>query len=714
MNEVRIIMDEARGFDDSHLGGRPWPFGTDTKDWRRLTKNEIYSLTTQGNRADSWDNIWIRNSFTPDCIRDCHFYGVNRIGSLQKALLEYGDLRLPIGIYSSTIISCDVSDNSAIHNVAYLAHMRIEERCILFNVDELVTCGNALLPDEESCEERKWVEIANENGGRRVLPFDGMLPTDAWLWSKYRDDAELMTRFLEMTDRMKNVCPANYGLIAEGSVIRNCHILKNIRVGQSAHIKGVNMLENLIINSSTDRPTQIGEGCELIDGIIGYGCKVFFGVKAMSFVMNDHSVLKYGAKFIHSILGFNSTVAGSEILNSLLFGAHIQHHSTSFLCSSVIKGMCNIAAAANIGSNHNSRAADGEIVAERGFWPGLNVSLKHNSRFAAFCLIAKGAYPAELNIPLPFCLVSNDVHADELKIIPGYWFRHNMYSLARNSIKTVLRDERIGDRQRIEYDWLAPDTVDQMLKGRRFLEELANRSDYVIQGQFPDGQGLLLAQDPDLFADKGVVESGRRSVRILHAGRGWRDYGRMIRFYAVRTLLASNQMEAYALSRKTTHPSSQVANAETDSYFSFQGFDSDPWENAGGQLIRKSRLEEIKNRVKAKEISDWNTMHNSYAEEAAAYPDECCKHAVQALRECAPSQFSPERLIEEALETANFIYDGIIESRKKDYENKFRNMVYDTDQERDAVLGPLEEDEYIKMSFEELKKFEALAEKGLS
>ena len=46
--------------------------------------------------------------------------------------------------------------------------------------------------------------------------------------------------------------------------------------------------------------------------------------------------------------------------------------------------------------------SDLEIVADRGFWPGLSVSLKHNSRFAAFCLLSKGAYPSELDIPLPF------------------------------------------------------------------------------------------------------------------------------------------------------------------------------------------------------------------------------------------------------------------------------------------------------------------------
>ena len=82
-------------------------------------------------------------------------------------------------------------------------------------------------------------------------------------------------------------------------------------------------------------------------------------------------------------------------------------------------GQSNIAAGATIGSNHNSRAADGEIQAGRGFWPGLCVSLKHNSKFASFTIIAKGDFPAELNIPIPFSLVSNDIANDQLVIMPA-------------------------------------------------------------------------------------------------------------------------------------------------------------------------------------------------------------------------------------------------------------------------------------------------------
>jgi hypothetical protein len=107
-----------------------------------------------------------------------------------------------------------------------------------------------------------------------------------------------------------------------------------------------------------------------------------------------------------------------------------------------------MAAGATIGSNHNSRGADGELLAGRGFWPGLCVSLKHNSRFASFTIIAKGDFPAELDIPIPFSLVSNDVSNDKLVIMPAYWFMYNMYALARNAGKYADRDKRTSSTGR--------------------------------------------------------------------------------------------------------------------------------------------------------------------------------------------------------------------------------------------------------------------------
>src|SRR5215203_793417 len=261
-----------------------------------------------------------------------------------------------------------------------------------------------------------------------------------------------MQKLKEFTQKKFSAQRGFYGQIGDRCIIKNTSIIKDVWICSYAYIKGANKLKNLTINSGPESKSQIGEGCELVNGVIGYGCRIFYGVKAVRFVLNSNSQLKYGARLINSYLGYNSTISCCEVLNSLIFPAHEQHHNNSFLCAALVMGQSNMAAGATIGSNHNSRAADGEFISSRGFWPGLCVSLKHNSKFASYTLIAKGDYTAELNIPLPFSLVSNDEANNRLTVMPAYWFMYNLYALARNEGKYTDRDKRIEKAQHIEYD----------------------------------------------------------------------------------------------------------------------------------------------------------------------------------------------------------------------------------------------------------------------
>ena len=429
------------------------------------------------NTSDNWDVIFVSQFFSAELVKNCEFYGLVRIGNLQPLYLEFHNLRMPVGLYNSTIISCDFGNNVCIDNVNYLSHYIIGNEVMIANVNEIATTdkakfGNGIVSEGEDEDLRVWMELCNENGGRKVIPFDGMLPGDAYLWSKYRTDKILLDKFKEFTQQKFDNQRGHYGKIGDRTVIKNCRIIKDVKIGTDAYLKGANKLKNLTINSDQDRTSQIGEGVELVNGIIGYGCRIFYGVKAVRFVMASHSQLKYGARLLNSYLGNNSTISCCEVLNSLIFPAHEQHHNNSFLCASLVMGQSNIAAGATIGSNHNSRSPDGEIIAGRGFWPGLCVSLKHNSKFASFTILAKGDYPAELNITIPFCLVSNDVSNDKLVVMPGYWFMYNMYALERNSWKYSDRDRRTDKIQHLEYDYLAPDTINELFDSLKILTAL--------------------------------------------------------------------------------------------------------------------------------------------------------------------------------------------------------------------------------------------------
>ncbi|MES1226620.1 MAG: DUF4954 family protein, partial [Bacteroidota bacterium] len=516
-----------------------------------------------------------------------------------------------------------------INNVDYLSHYILGNEVMIINVNELATTdhakfGNGILKEGEDESLRIWLEVCNENAGRSVLPFDGMLPGDAYLWSRHRDDSQLMGKFKQFTQNKTDTHRGYYGKIGDRTIIKNTAIIKDVWIGSDAYIKGANKLKNLTINSSSEAKTQIGEGCEIVNGIVGFGCRIFYGVKAVRFVMASHSQLKYGARLINSYLGNNATISCCEVLNSLIFPAHEQHHNNSFLCAAMIMGQSNMAAGATIGSNHNSRGADGEIIAGRGFWPGLCVSLKHNSKFATFTLIAKGDFPAELNIPIPFSLVSNDVTHDKLVVMPGYWFMYNMYALARNAVKYPDRDKRIEKKQLIEFDFLAPDSVNEMFDALELMKKLTgiayakkNNNKVSENNAVETGIKLLEEQNEKIneleILAKGFENSDRK-IQLIKVPQAYTIFKELIVYYGVTQIIHFIQRNNIKDWEKLTQALPKRA-VRSD------------WKNIGGQLIPSTSVDILINNVKSGKINDWNAVHGYYEKYGSLYPEQKFQHA---------------------------------------------------------------------------------------
>lgn len=668
-----------KGKDEYYL--RNIQFGSKTN-YRKLTSKDIAVLVRNHNIADNWNTLFVTASFNPELIKNCTFYGWIRIGHLEPLYQEFHNLRMPVGLYNSTIISCDFGNNVCISNVNYLSHYIIGDEVMIANVNEMATTdtakfGNGIIKNGEDEKTRTWMELCNENGGRRVIPFDGMLPGDAYLWSKYKDDEDLQDKLKELTQKKGDSQRGYYGKIGNRTVIKNCRIIKDVMVGTDAYFKGANKLKNLTVNSDEQRKSQIGEGCELVNGIVGYGCRIFYGVKAVRFVMASHSQLKYGARLINSYLGNNSTISCCEVLNSLIFPAHEQHHNNSFLCAALVMGQSNIAAGATIGSNHNSRSADGEIVAGRGFWPGLCVSLKHNSKFASFTILSKADFPAELNIPVPFSLVSNDVSNDQLVVLPGYWFMYNMYALARNTWKYTSRDRRTEKIQHIEYDYLAPDTINEIFNALQLLKKLK-------------------------CTDKGTAEitgweNKDRKTVIIKVPQAIKIFEELITFYGVTEIFkyaAADSITSFEELKKNL--SAKIKRSE--------------WLNIGGQLMQKTEVEKLKNNVKNNSIKSWEDLHNVYRQQGKKYTTDKLNHAYTSLLEIlniTPKQFTSvlfKQLLQQAINTKTWLCKGILQARTKDYDNAFRKMVYDTTKEMNTVIGRLEDNTFIQEQFQELEE----------
>ncbi len=686
--------------------------------YRKLTAYETEVLVRNGNTSDDWDKVQVSNAFNPELVQRCKFYGLVRIGKLEPYFLEFNNIRMPVGLYNSTIISCDIGDNVVIDNVNFMSHYIIGNDVMIVNVNELATTdhakfGNGILREGEKESVRIWIEVCNENAGRSILPFNGMLPGDAYLWAKYRDDEKLQQKFKEFTEKKFDKQRGYYGKIGDRTVIKNSRIIKDVWIGTDAYIKGANKLKNLTINSSPEAKSQIGEGCELVNGIVGFGCRIFYGVKAVRFIMASQSQLKYGARLINSYLGDNSTISCCEVLNSLIFPAHEQHHNNSFLCAATVMGQSNMAAGATIGSNHNSRGADGEIVAGRGFWPGLCVSLKHNSKFASFTLIAKGDFPAELNIPIPFSLVSNDVSHDRLVIMPGYWFMYNMYALARNAGKYTSRDKRTEKIQELEYDFLAPDSINEIFDALRLLKEatarawsLKNKKKNADKDLLKTAEALLKNKPGDISKLEILAEgfeNTNRKVQLIKVVEAYSIFKELIIYYGITQLIS------YAIDNKIASlqqllkslPASPVRHA---------------WINIGGQLVPAPAFKTMIRSIHTGKIDDWDLVHAFYEQQGRKYVKEKTQHAFASMLEVlqlAPGRFSKKlfaSLLQQAVNTKDWMTKAIYESRAKDYKSPYRRMVYETEMEMETVIGKLKDNSFIAQQQEELKAFKKQAE----
>lgn len=685
--------------------------------YRGLTAYEIEVLVRNSNTSDDWGQIYVSDAFNPELVKNCKFFGLVRIGKLEPIALEYHNVCMPVGLYNSTIISCDFGDNVIINNVNYIAHYIIGSEVMLANIHELHTTnhskfGNGIIKEGEDESVRIWMEVCNENAGRKIMPFVGMLPGDAYLWSKYRADADLMKKFKEFTEQKFDRQRGYYGKIGDRTVIKNTSIIKDVWIGSDAYIKGANKIKNLTINSSAEAPTQIGEGCELVNGIIDFGCRVFYGVKAVRFIMASHSQLKYGARLINSYLGNNATISCCEVLNSLIYPAHEQHHNNSFLCAALVMGQSNMAAGATIGSNHNSRAADGEIIAGRGFWPGLCVSLKHNSRFATYTLIAKGDYTSELNITLPFSLVSKDGSNNQLVIMPAYWFMYNMYALARNSYKYIDRDKRINKTQFIEYSFLAPDSVNEIFTALDLLRNLTalaykldqHRSEVEL---LKTGDELLNEKKSDVKEiDAYGFQNAKKPAQLIKVWEAYTIYKELIVFYAAEQIL--NFIRGKNIKSFEELQEALPSNPQRTA-----------WKNIGGQLIPEEELNSLLSGIKEGNIKGWDEVHGFYEKQGQLYTDQKLQHAYASLLELlqiSVAEFNSElfrETIERALETKEWIIKSIYESRAKDYENEFRRMTYDDMKEMEEVLGKLEDNIFLQNQEEELKAFRLQIENTL-
>jgi hypothetical protein len=275
---------------------------------------------------------------------------------------------------------------------------------------------------------------------------------------------------------------------------------------------------------------------------------------------------------------------------------------------------------------------------------------------------------SELNIPVPFSLISNDVANDRLIIMPAYWFMYNMYALARNAWKSEDRDQRQHKVQHLEFDYLAPDTINEMLDAIHLFNSLT-----------PNENGE---------AEIKGWENSKRKIIITKIPQATKTFSEMIRLHACLQILNHiNIHKSESFDTLTKQLKFKSARSK--------------WLNIGGQMILVDELEKLKKNIKTDKIKSWDDVHRFYETQGRNYEQDKTTHALSSLMELLQlrtKDFTPaffKSLLKDSIAIKKWMTENIETSRAKDYSSSFRKMMYENDEEMNQVIGKLDDNSFI-------------------
>ena len=116
-------------------------------------------------------------------------------------------------------------------------------------------------------------------------------------------------------------------------------------------------------------------------------------------------------------------------------------------------------------------------------------------------------------------------------------------------------------------------------------------------------------------------------------------------------------------------------------------------------------------------INSWDELHEAYKMEGEIYPSKKSQHALASLLEI--ENINAEKInlkklnqwLDKSVKIASSITGKISASRKKDYVNPFRKMIYDSETEMNNVIGEFDRNSFVCLQQKELCSFMKNVEK---
>jgi hypothetical protein len=182
------------------------------------------------------------------------------------------------------------------------------------------------------------------------------------------------------------------------------------------------------------------------------------------------------------------------------------------------------------------------------------------------------------------------------------------------------------------------------------------------------------------------MENVRRKTVLVQVRRGYHAYREMLHYYAVKNLLE------YIRCR----PEATAADMAAE----LSGERCRRWVNLGGQLVKEPDLDRLRADIREGKLQAWPDVHREYDRLWKDYPLDKQRHALACLLLLSGAKTLDPKLWNETLaemvRIQNRIRDEVYRTRKKDYDNPYRQATFRNAEEMRATIGTAEDNSFVK------------------
>ncbi len=434
------------------------------RDYRQLTNEEIQVLENNSCWAENWDDVEVAEEFSPYGFHRVLFYGHCRLGVFEKQVEVTKGFTKHAGINDATLRNVTVGDNCLIEKVGnFINNYTIGNDCYISNISTMETTEGA------SFGEGHLISVLNEMGDGNVVLFHNLNSQLAAFMVKYFKDKQLKDCLTRLINEEIRFTQPERGTIGDGVKIINSKEITNTVIKEDCEINGAARLSDCTILSSKDDSVYIGTGVICENSIISNGCSITNSVKMQDCFVGEACQITNGFTAEASVFFANSYMANGEACAAFCGPFSASHHKSSLLIGGEFS-FYNAGSNTNF-SNHAYKMGPMHYgVLERGTKTASGAYVLMPAKIGAFsvCFGKLMNHPDMRCLPFAYLLA----YGETMYIVPGR--NITTVGLYRDIKKWPKRDKRAASSRKsiINFDWLSPFTVGEIVEGKKILENL--------------------------------------------------------------------------------------------------------------------------------------------------------------------------------------------------------------------------------------------------